>query len=238
MNIECHMIAWNESETIHLSIKHYQQFCLRIIIYDNYSTDNTREIALSMGCEVKLFGIEGVLDDREYTKLKNNCWKGSKADLVFIVDADEIIRILIPDIGIKDETIFRTHGWNVFHHEVPVNSWEEITTGFYDIQYSKLCVFNPKKIKEINYVHGCHIAKPEGYIKYHTQPMILFHYRNVGGPERLVQRHALYRPRMSEWNIKWKAGKHYLDEDNKRIEDWERQWRQSETFSPALISGF
>lgn len=54
MKIEAHIIAWNENETIHLTIKHYQQFCSKIIIYDNYSTDNTRSICESMGCEVKL----------------------------------------------------------------------------------------------------------------------------------------------------------------------------------------
>lgn len=232
MFVEAHIIAWNEAETIHLTIKHYQQFCKRIIIYDNFSTDNTREIAESMGCEVKLFGRQGVLDDREYTKLKNSCWKDSDAQWVIIVDADEILEN--PMVWNTDVTIYKTYGWNVFSHDVPRENWLEITTGFHDPQYSKVCCFNPKAIKEINYVHGCHIAKPVGDISYSNGLFTLFHYRNIGGPERLVERHKLYRERMSDWNIRWKAGGHYLYEDSQRRKEWKEQYDKSvEYYSPG-----
>lgn len=228
MFVEAHIIAWNESETIHLTIKHYKQFCKRIIIYDNFSTDDTRYIAESMGCEVRLFGRQGVLDDREYTKLKNNCWRDSDADYVIIVDADEI---LMPPNRYHDPcTIYRTYGWNVFSLDVPREKWGEIKTGFHDQNYSKLCCFDPKRINGINYVHGCHVAKPEGDVRYSEEVLTLFHYRNVGGPERLVRRHALYRERMSDWNIRWKAGGHYLYEDSQRRKEWQEQYEKSVEF--------
>lgn len=235
MVCEAYIIAWNESETIHLTIKHYQQFCSRIILYDNYSDDGTPEIAKSMGCEVKSFGIHGVLDDREYTKLKNNCWKGSKADWVIVVDADEIY--CPPDLWNIDVTIYRTFGWNVYSHDIPKDNWLEITTGFHDPNYSKLCCFQPSKIKEIGYVHGCHIAKPVGDISYSNGAFPLLHYRNVGGPERLVKRHALYRPRMSEWNKRWRCGHHYEQSDEQRRSEWERLYKSSVNFSPEFICG-
>lgn len=207
-------MAWNEAETIHLTIKHYKEFCSRIIIYDNYSDDGTPDIARQMGCEVKQFGIAGVLDDREYTKLKNNCWKGSDADWVIVVDADEIF--IPPDIWNVDVTIYQTFGWNIYSEKIPVSDWIEITTGVRDDQYSKLVCFNPNQITEIGYIHGCHIARPTGNVNYSNGLFPLLHYRNVGGIDRLIKRHDIYQKRLSDWNIKWKCGHHYSEEVSKK----------------------
>lgn len=235
MKVECYIVAWNEAETIALTIKHYQKFCDKITLYDNFSDDNTREIAMSMGCEVKLFGVKGSLDDREYTKLKNNCWKGSDADWVIVVDADEILEFPYLDVSLEvfrksGYTIIKPQGWQVVSHDVPRGTWGEITNGFRYDQYSKLCCFNPKAITDINYVHGCHVAKPTGNVKI-AKDGVLFHYRNVGGPDRLIKRHALYRARMSEWNTRWNAGGHYLIDDNKRRKEWVEQYEKSAEYS-------
>lgn len=233
MVVEAHIIAWNESETIHLTIKHYQKFCSKIIIYDNFSDDNTREIAEAIGCEVKLFGVKGVLSDVEYTKIKNNCWKGSTADWVIVCDADEILDFRLP----TDQTctILKTFGWNVFHEDVPRETWLEIKTGFHDPNYSKYVCFRPSKIKEINYVHGCHVAKPIGNVIFSEIIIPLFHYRNVGGPDRLIKRHAMYRPRMSQHNLKWNMGGHYLHDDERRRKEWTEQYNKSVEFSPNFL---
>ena len=205
MNIEAFILCWNESETLHLTINHYKYFCSKITIYDNFSTDNSREIAESMGCEVKLFGVSGELNDAEYLKVKNNCWKSSQADWVIVCDADEII---IPPNGM-DGTIVRTQGFNMFSNELPKESWLEINTGIPDSNYSKLICFNPKAIKEIGYVYGCHEAEPTGDVKFSTLITPLLHYKHVGGAERIANRHALYASRLSAINKKWKLGYQY-----------------------------
>lgn len=226
MNIEAHIMVYNESETIHLTIKHYQQFCSKIIIHDNFSDDRTREVAEEMGCEVQLFGIKGQLSDAEYTRLKNNCWKGSNADWVIVCDADEILYVTE-----LSGTILLTFGWNVFSENVPRETWSEIQTGFHDPQYSKLICFKPEAIKEINYVHGCHVAKPTGSVIYSDTVTPLFHYRNVGGSGRLIKRHALYRDRLSDWNKRWGCGSHYNYSDERRKLEWEEQYQKSVEFS-------
>lgn len=238
MRIEAHILAFNEAQTIHLTIKHYQQFCNKITIYDNFSDDNTREIAESMGCEVKLFGIKGVLDDKEYLKVKNNCWKGSDADWVMVCDADEILDVNIHQFEIayqQFETIFKTNGWNIFSNDLPKESWDEITTGIPDANYSKLCIFNPKAIKEINYVYGCHEAKPEGDVRYSEEILTLFHYKHVGGAERIADRHALYASRLSDWNKRYKCGFQYLEPRQKTIDYFNENLAKSVKFSDAKI---
>src|SRR6188768_2926967 len=91
MNIELHMIMWNEEKLLPLVLKYYKQFCSRIVCYDNYSTDRSVQIAESYGAEVRTFGIKGVLDDDAYLEVKNHCWKGSTADYVIVCDADEVL---------------------------------------------------------------------------------------------------------------------------------------------------
>jgi glycosyltransferase involved in cell wall biosynthesis len=223
--VEAFVVAWNESETIHLTLKHYSSFCEKVTLFDNYSTDGTPDIARSMGAEVKQFGTPGVLSDDDYLTVKNNCWKKSKARWVFVGDADEIIwhphmeteLRLQHDLG---ATIFKTIGWDVVSHYMPNDSFLEITNGYLNENYSKLVVFNPQAIKEINYRYGCHVANPKGEVNYCDEELILMHYRNIGGPQRLVDRHALYRPRMSENNRRFGLGCHYEYTDEQRIKEW------------------
>jgi glycosyltransferase involved in cell wall biosynthesis len=232
MRIEVYIFAWNEADTIAMTIRHYQMFFgdVTVTIFDNYSDDGTDKIASAMGCRVKKFGIPGVLDDREYTNLKNNCWKGSVVDLVIIVDADEIL--IQHRFWPSEVSIYKTHGWQVISNEMPKHLWTEFFNGYHDPNYSKLVCFNPRRIKEINYVHGCHVAKPVGDIVYSNGSLPLFHYRNVGGPDRLIARHALYRSRMSEWNKRWNAGVHYTYDDERRRKEWEEALSKSGPYSP------
>lgn len=228
--IEAHIVAFNEAETIHLTIKHYQVFCSRIILWDNHSTDQTREIAKALHCVVKTFGKEGELSDRAYLDLKNECWKKrhpgpDRREWVIVVDADEILKE--PVYYPKDKTIFKTQGWNVFSHDIPQEDWMEITYGHPDENYSKTVIFNPTAITDINYRIGCHVSSPRGNIQWAEEVLTLLHYRNVGGPERLIERHKLYRPRMSAENLIRNWGHHYVVSDTERREEWERKFQKS-----------
>jgi hypothetical protein len=191
-----------------------------------------------MGCEVKLFGRQGVLDDKEYLKIKNHCWKGSEADWVIVCDADEILyfslSVFFPN-RLEDgtATIFKTEGFNVFSNDLPKESWREITTGIHDNNYSKLCIFNPKSIKEINYVYGCHEANPVGDVRYSEEILPLLHYKHVGGPERIADRHALYESRRSDFNKKWKLGHQYAEPREQTIRYFNECLKKSVPYSQA-----
>lgn len=231
--IEAFILAFNEEETIHFTIKHYQKFCSRITILNNHSTDRTVEIAKAMGCRIKNFGSPGILNDRDYINIKNECWKESRANWVIVCDADEVLelpRVTIPKIG-TNPTIFKTQGWNVFSHEMPKEYWLEITNGHPEENYSKTVIFNPQEITDINFRIGCHVSSPRGNVVWSDTTLTLFHYRNVGGPQRLVDRHNIYRPRMSEENLQRQWGHHYLVSDEERIAEWEAKYQRSKPFS-------
>ena len=113
-----------------------------------------------------------------------------------MVDADEILQ---PPTE-TDCTIFRTKGFNIYSHSIPKESYSEILTGIWDDNYSKSVIFSPKHITDINYAYGAHTCDPKGDVRYSNETLTLFHYRAIGGPERLIKRHAMYRRRMGYLN--------------------------------------
>jgi len=215
-NIEAYIIAYNEIETIKLTIQHYQSFCSSVTIFDNFSDDGTPELAKHLGATVMTFGRKGELNDAEYLKIKNRAWKKSKADFVIIVDADEILE---PPTE-TDCTIFKTQGFNIYSHEMPKESYSEILTGIPDDNYSKSVIFSPKHITDINYAYGAHSCDPKGDVRYSKEILTLFHYRALGGPERMVKRHAMYRKRMGYLNKQLGLGSHYNYDDERRVKEW------------------
>lgn len=230
MTITAYFIGFQIAETIAFTIRHYSKFCQRIVYYDNFSTDRSREMAEELGAEVHLFGRAGVLDDQAYVDLKNSCWKGDDSDYVIVCDDDEIL--LHPPHG-TGATIFKTQGYGMYSNEMPKENWTEIMTGVPDDQYSKFVIFNPKQVKEIGYVYGCHghQTKPKGNL-FWGPTIPLLHYNRVGGVDRLIRRHRMYNERKrGEANLKWNLGHHYQQEEQEKRRYFAEQYAKCVTYS-------
>ncbi len=207
-------MAFNEAETIHFTIKHYQRFCDKITIWDNFSTDATSAISLSMGCQVEKFGLIGQLNDGEYTTLKNNCWKRSTADLVIMCDADEIL--LAPPEDLGNFTVWPMVGYNMFSEELPKEDWLECNMGIEDGNYAKSIIFSPM-VKDMNFQPGAHQCKPR-FIRQGTETLTVCHFKHIGGVQRVLDRNKLYRSRLSNYNRVHQFGIQYSFQDEKVIE--------------------
>jgi len=206
-------MAFNEADIIHLTIKHYQKFCSQITLWDNYSTDNTKEIALSMGCEVKEFGMKGQLHDGIYLTLKNHCWKTQKADLIIMCDADEIL--FAPPKELGNFTIWPMDGFNMFSDTLPKNDWTELNMGLPDGNYAKHIIFSPR-IKDINFRPGCHQADPR-FPVWGNEKLKVMHYKHGGGVQRVLDKNHLYSKRLSKYNRDHQFGIQYDFPDEKVI---------------------
>ncbi len=235
MKIETYIITWNREDTIHLTVDYYKKLG-RVVLYDNFSDDSTREIALAHGAEIQLFGTKGELNDQHYLDVKNNCWKGSKADWVIVVDEDEIL--WHPNIKTILElakcTIIKPQGFNIHSDKMPKESWLEIMTGEPNENYSKLCCFKPNEINEIRYNYGCHSARPIGNVRI-FQGLYLLHYRDIGGVERLIERHKEYALRLSEVNRRYNLGHHYTESEQSKRQQWKEFSERSTTLSDLGI---
>ncbi len=240
MKITLYFINWNDSFYIPFIHEHYSKFCQRIVMMDQYSDDNSVELAQSFGMEVRNFGRKGELNDQDYLNVKNHVWKECRtpelhADYVIVCDADEFVSIPWHGfIGDHPEVI----GYNMVSESLPKESIFEINTGEYSESYSKQAIFSPHNVEEINYVHGAHknnmvkkntdIISIEfnhpslgnGIIKSKQEPCTLHHFRCIGGVNRIIQRHAEYRKRLSNFNKQHKMGWHYLVDDVAKINEW------------------
>lgn len=238
LKIETHIITWNREDSIHLTVKYYLQLG-RVIVHDNFSDDNTREICEDLGAEVRLFGRAGVLDDQAYKDLKNSCWKGSDADWVIIVDDDEIIyeealKYVLAEAKMNKHTIFKTQGVQIHSDNLPKESWLELKYGWKDNNYSKLVVFNPSALTNINYEYGCHThcnGGPKGNLSYAPNKLFLLHCNFVGGVDRIIKRWAEYEPRRqrSTVNMRWNLGHRYAKKEPEIRAEWLESERKSET---------
>jgi len=217
-SIVAYFINYNDSFYIPFFAKHYFKFCEKIIMYDNYSTDNSVELAKSLGIQVEYFGKKGELNDEAYRVVKNNVWKeqrNKKVNYVIVCDVDEFL--CIDDLK---GTAPNVQGFNMVSNHLPVDDILEIKTGGISDNYSKQAIFNPNAIEEINYDHGCHQNHMKGVISKGGACRLL-HYRQIGGVQRVLDRHAEYRIRMSSYNLKHGFGMHYLDTDEQKRTEWD-----------------
>lgn len=97
MKIWSYVIIWNEELMLPFFLRHYSQFCDRIIIYDNMSTDGSREIIESFKEQVEIevipFETSGKFDDYVHIELKQRSIQHAKgsADFIILSDCDEFV---------------------------------------------------------------------------------------------------------------------------------------------------
>lgn len=216
MRITLYFINWNDSFYLPFIKKHYGSICQRIVMYDNHSTDGSQELARQLGFEVRMFGQPNVLNDQYYLDVKNHCWKEErgKSDYVIVCDADEFVTI--DDLKGSAPKVM---GYNMISDLTAIHEITDINTGFFDENYSKQAIFDPNRIEEINFVHGCHKNWIKGDISKEGNCRLL-HYRMIGGVERMIEKHRTYRERMSEFNKKHKMGFHYNHSDEAKRNEW------------------
>lgn len=208
--VTVHVITYNEEKIIHSFISHYRKIfpdCI-IKIYDNYSTDNTVEIAKSMNCEIHYYDSEGVLNDSKFLDIKNNCWKTADTDWVVVCDADEFIQITQEELQYEEKigfNIIKFIGYTMMNkgEEIPV---EDMIYGFRDLSYDKYYLFNKKYITEINYNYGCHAVNGGTPNTIHRRLNIgsskeyrAFHYKYLG-LEYSINRRKMMSKRVSDFN--------------------------------------
>jgi len=216
--IEIFTIIYNEEIILQKFINHYRERFpnCEITIYDNMSTDNSRQIAIENSCKIIDYNSNNEIRDDLYLKIKNNCWKQSEIDWVLIVDADEFLDINQEQLQKEDCSIILSKGYNMVNLEDDL-IFENIKFGIRAKQYDKYYLFNKSKIKEINYEAGCHSANPKGEIKFSKNVYNLFHYTMLS-EQYLIDRYKRNFERLSSINKKNGWGIQYT-ENEKIIKD-------------------
>jgi len=212
MKIHVFVFTWNDEDIIAYTMRHYNQFA-KVTIVDNGSTDRTVEIAESMGAEIRHGDMQDELDDIKLIKIKNDCWEGSQDDWVIVVDADELVyhSNLIGMLEKSQATIIQPVNYEMFSEKFPTTPgqiYEEIKTGVIGGGYKKN-LFRPKEITTMNWDVGCHWSHPEGNVIVDTDSgIITLHMKNLS-KQRLLDRFAAGKKRLSAFNKQNQLSVHY-----------------------------
>ena len=94
--IHAHILAWNEEKILPFTLDHYSQFCEKIFIYDNMSTDSSDEIYKKyLNVEVIKWESGNEFNDFYNAKIKSEEYKKRSrdqgVDWVIVCDCDEFL---------------------------------------------------------------------------------------------------------------------------------------------------
>lgn len=221
MDITIFTVTFNEEFHMQYMINHYRKNFpnCKIVVYDNYSTDNTVNICKNNNVEVIFFDTNSKFSDTKHIEIKNNCWKNSNSSWILTCDTDELLDInesQLYEEELLGTSIIRFEGYNMVNLEGD-STLETIKYGARAVAYDKPYLFNKNHIKEINYSVGCHSCNPIGNIILSKNIYKAYHYRFIN-LELTLNRCALYGKRLSDENIKNGWGLHYLKK-SKEIEE-------------------
>lgn len=154
MIVHVYSVMRNEEKLLPYFLRHYEQFADRIYIYDDHSTDRTREIATAHPKVVlENLAIDTGDKDADIVECFNTVYKQSRgiADYVIIADGDELV--YHPDMiaaleRAKQDDIFliKTIGYSMIGDMEPRGQgqlYDEYKDGIREHGFDKPCIFNP-----------------------------------------------------------------------------------------------
>ena len=205
--INIFILCFNESILLPHTIRHYRERLpsSKITILDNYSTDNSVEIAKNFeNVKVEFFDSKNIQNDYIFRDLKNNCWKGVDSGWIIVADMDEWLCVDEPMLEyekMRGVTILSVKGYNITSKSITedlsdINLQNEKEGVHYEMESKKLC-FLKDKIIDINYDFGAHTCNPIGIINYSDNIYVNKHMVMLGLPY-LRNRYKLRYERTTE----------------------------------------
>ena len=239
MEIHLYALSWNDADMLPFFFRHYDPLVSRYFIFDDHSSDGSLDLMHTHpNVEVQPF-VRSDPDSFTLSELaiSNECWKRSRgwADWVIVIDIDE--HLFHPDLtallmrfkalGI---TIVPALGYQMISEEFPRPDAllrETHTYGApWDI-YSKLALFDPSAITEIDYGVGRHHASPTGrVIAPACDELLLLHYKFLGF-ERTHARHQQQRSGLRSKDLENGWGYQYCWSEEELRHAWREFARNS-----------
>lgn len=166
MKIWSYATIWNEEIMLQFYLRHYSQFCDKMIFFDNESDDRSREIINSYpNTEIISYDTGGKFDDGVHMDLKHQAIKDcvGRCDYAIIGDCDEfiyhpnLIQFLEEHLG--KTAVFYPAGFDMVSHDFPdldLQIYDSIKTGAPNPWYSKPILINPNLLEEFEWAGGQH----------------------------------------------------------------------------------
>nr|WP_246733235.1 glycosyltransferase [Methylobacterium sp. BTF04] len=214
--------------------RHYDPFVDRYIIYDDGSTDGSREILTRHpNVEVRSFQrVEAQSFVLSHKVMQDEAWKASRghADWVIVTAIDEHLhlrdRSMVEYLAEQREcgvTLIPALGFDMNAPKMPSDDGllvRRVTNGRARIAFNKLSIFDPNALRETGFGPGRHLAEPDGELRFPSRDtLMLWHYKHLGF-ERNASREAAQALRLGTIDVAEGYGQHYLWTKQKLREFW------------------
>jgi len=166
IKVWAYCLAWNEAKMLTYYLRYYTSFCERVIVYDNESTDNSREICSRFpNVELRTFSTNNRFDDFTHVEIKTQCVHEARnqADFVIVGDCDEFVyheNMLEFLADVKGKySVFYPAGFDMVTDRFPTTEgsiFDEVKTGVPSPWYSKPMLMDPNNVFDFAWVEGCH----------------------------------------------------------------------------------
>jgi len=231
MEVHLYALCWNDADMLPFFFRHYDPFVSQYFIFDDHSDDGSLDLLRGHpNVEVRPF-IRSDPDSFALSEvsLSNECWKRSRgqADWVIVIDIDEhLFHSDLPALLRR----YRAGGITI----VPALGYQMISEAFlragelacevstygapWEI-YSKLALFDPRAIDEIDYSPGRHRANPTGrVVAPELDELLLLHYKFLGFERTCARhRHLLNGLRSKDFENSWGYQYSWSEEEFRRV---------------------
>lgn len=151
------IICYNEEVMLPFTLKHYGKLfapgSVKFLVYNNMSTDRTKEIALEHGCEVIDFETHG-MNDTVHAMLKSQAAMDSEGIWTLCIDTDECCLITAKDLYYTEANVIQFQGWEIFDN-VDHPSKTKLM-GCKSDGYSKPVLIRTGQFQNIDFAPGAH----------------------------------------------------------------------------------
>lgn len=222
MKIHAYIVAWNEAKILPFVLDHYSQFCEKIYMYDNMSTDGSDEIYKRYN---KVEVVKWQSPEKLYNQyvvdvdLKSNVYKRSRnknVDWVIVCDCDELLyhpnlMDKLKEYKEKGVTMPLIDGHDMFSEEFPeydgglLTDKVKIGSETYDVMCKNI-IFDPKL--DVVFGYGSHRINAPNAVKSKSAEIKLLHYKFLG-KEYVLKRYNDLAKRLSDFNNKRGLGGHW-----------------------------
>lgn len=219
------LFCYNESTLLPHTVEHYRRYIpdCKITVMDNISTDNSVEIAHSLGCRVISFHTFRQLDEIVMKYHKDHCGVLDGPGWVIVADMDEWLCVSQQNLQQEEDngtTILVTLGYNIVGESTTVDlsdiDLHKLNSGvLWGKEGNKNICFRRPDIKSMRYSYGAHLCRPEGTIVA-SRFIYLLKHMSMLGMEHLVMKYKERFDRSQFMRDNGYSG-HYTD-DRKKVE--------------------
>ena len=221
--VHLYTVCWDEADMLGFFFRHYDSWVDRYVVYDDGSTDGSREI-LRAHPKVELRDFVRVDADSfvlSHKAMQDHAWKESRghADWIVVTAIDEHLhvrdRTMAEYLAEQTEhgvTLVPALGFDMNSKTMPEDRGllvDIVTRGRPRTAFNKLGIFKPEALRETGFTAGRHAAESMGDLRLPVRDeVMLWHYKHLGF-ERNAAREAAQALRLGEVDRAHGYAQHY-----------------------------